>query len=201
MNFYASYEASATCTKNPEKLCATLPLYKSSPVWYNSIRKREGKPQKQTHGRKGKMKVIEHLATIERQYANWGRHCEQVLAYTLTGKIRKADHIPFDKDSDIPEFNMSVKSHRFTLASGNINYGDTLEEKIADFARRVHSTQFAYVTDDMTAYIMDLDEFVLFISTFGYLTKESERNGGKLKVQCKHESKALIQWLKDRVAA
>lgn len=164
-----------------------------------SERGKENPKNKPTEERE-KMKVIEHLATIERQYANWGRHCEQTLAYTLTGKIRKADHIPFDKDSDIPEFNMSVKSHRFTLASGNINHGDTLEEKIADFARRVHSTQFAYVTDDMTAYIMDLDEFVLFISTFGYLTKESERNGGKLKVQCKHESRALIQWLKDRVA-
>ena len=36
------------------------------------------------------------VATINRTYTNWGAHCEQALAFTLTGEIRKHDHVPFD---------------------------------------------------------------------------------------------------------
>ena len=90
------------------------------------------------------------VATINRTYANWGAHCEQALAFTLTGEIRKHDHVPFDKDSDIPEYNMSVKSSGFTLASAKVNHGETFEEKVTDFFARVHSTIFAYVANDFT---------------------------------------------------
>lgn len=143
------------------------------------------------------MKVTE----IERTYKNWGNHCEQALAYTVTGEIRKHDHIPFDKDSDIPEMNMSVKSSGFSLASAKVNHGDTFDEKLQDFAERVHSDKFAYVTQDFVAYIMDLTEFLLFVKTFCYWNRESTRNGGGYKIKCKAESKKMRAWLADRVAA
>ena len=64
-------------------------------------------------------------------YKNAGQNAEQSLAYALTGEIRKHDKVAFDKGSDIPEFKMSVKSARFTLAS-TLN-GESYEEMQADF--------------------------------------------------------------------
>lgn len=137
---------------------------------------------------------------IERTYANFGNHAEQALAYTLTGEIRKHDHIPFFMDSDIPEYGMSVKSSGFTLASAKVNIGETFDEKLNDFIERVHSVQFAYVAANMVAYIMNLDEFVQFIRMFCYMDKESTRNGGGYKIKCRHESKKMVAWLESQVA-
>lgn len=137
---------------------------------------------------------------IERFYDNFGNHAEQALAYTLTGEIRKHDHVPFYMDSDIPEYGMSVKASGFTLASAKVNHGDTFDEKLADFVKRVHSVKFAYVTADMVAYVMNLTEFVEFIKTFCYMDKESSRNGGGYKIKCKHESKKMVRWLEERAA-
>lgn len=137
------------------------------------------------------------VATINRTYTNWGAHCEQALAFTLTGEIRKHDHVPFDKDSDIPEYNMSVKSSGFTLASAKVNHGETFEEKVTDFFARVHSTIFAYVANDFTAYLMDKTTFEKFIRTFGRLDRESKKNGGGFKVKCLKESQKMIEWLKE----
>jgi hypothetical protein len=133
--------------------------------------------------------------------SNRGIHCEQALAFTLTGEIRKHDHVPFHMGSDIPEFNMSVKSSGFTLASGKINMGETFDEKLADFFGRVHSDKFAYVTVSMVAYIMDRNEFEQFLRTFGYMDRDSQKNGGLLKVKCRKESKKMLKWFEARVAA
>ena len=142
-----------------------------------------------------------NVTTIERTYSNWGNHCEQALAYTLTGEIRQHDHVPFFKDSDIPEYNMSVKSSGFTLASAKINHGETFDEKLNDFVSRVHSDKFAYVDFNMTAYIMDLTEFVLFIKTFCYWDRESSKNGGGYKIKCRKETKKMQEWLAAHAAA
>lgn len=141
------------------------------------------------------MKQMIRIASINRTYANYGNHVQQALDYTLTGKIRKHDAIPFDKGSDIPELKMSVKSNGFTLASSRINYGDTFEAKVNDYMSRTHSEQFAYVTLDGIAYIMDKATFEKFVRTFCYLDRESKRNGGGLKVKCLKESKKMLQWL------
>ena len=130
-----------------------------------------------------------------RNYPNFGQYAEQALTYTLTGEIRKPDRVPFDKDSDIPEYDMSVKSSGFTLASGRHNMGDTMEEKVNDFMARVHSKRFAYVSQSLVAYIMDADEFRSFITSFCYMGTDSAKNGGMKKIQCKKESKKMIEWL------
>jgi hypothetical protein len=140
------------------------------------------------------MKTIT-VTNIKRTYVNWGNHCEQALAYTLTGEIRKHDRVPFYADSDIPEYEMSVKSSAFTLASANVNHGDTFEEKLADFKARVHSKWFAYVTKDLIAYVMDLPTFERFVRTFCALDHESTQNGGGAKIKCRKESKKMLEWL------
>lgn len=141
------------------------------------------------------------VTDIARTYSNWGNHCEQALAYTLTGEIRAHDHVPFFADSDIPEYNMSVKASRFSLASAKVNHGDTFEEKLEDFRTRVHSDKFAYVTETMTAYIMTLDEFITFVKMFCYLDRESSKNGGGYKIKCRAESQKMRDWLASNLAA
>ncbi len=137
------------------------------------------------------------VTEIERTYANWGHHCEQALAFTATGEIRKHDNIPFYKDSDIPEYKMSVKSSGFSLASATANHGETFEEKLNDFFTRVHSDKFAYVSLDFTAYVMTKEVFEKFVRTFCHLDRESKKNGGGLKVKCKAESQEIIKWLQE----
>lgn len=145
------------------------------------------------------MKTIT-ITDIARTYSNFGQHAEQALAYTLTGEIRTHDHKAFFEDSDIPECHMSVKAGGFTLASGNINFGDTFEEKWADFRKRVVSTAFAFVTTEMVAYIMDINEFEAFVFTWCGLQKDSEKNGGLMKIRCKKESEKMLNWLHEKVA-
>ena len=138
------------------------------------------------------MKVI-NVAHIERTYSNWGQHCEQALAYTLTGEIKTADHLPFDKYSDIPEYEMSVKASHFTLASPKVNFGDTKEEKLADYKARVHSKWFAYVTDELVAYIMNIGEWMAFLERFTVSDKASGSHA--FKVRGKKENKEIRAWL------
>lgn len=141
------------------------------------------------------------VTEIERTYTNFGMHVEQCLAYMLTGEVRKHDRVPFYVDSDIPEFGISVKSSGFTLASANVNFGETKEEKIADYMARVVSKTVAYVTQDMVAYMMNLEEFREFIEKFCYLGRESQAHGGGLKLKCYKESKKMLSWLNAKVEA
>lgn len=132
---------------------------------------------------------------------NNGYWKERIAAYTLAGETdHRKDKVPFDKGSDIESLHMSVKSARFTLASGNINHGETLEEKVTDYTTRTASTSVAYVTNDLTAYIMTIAEFAAFMLRFCRLERESTKNGGAMKVKCGHESVAMIEWLKARAA-
>ena len=68
-------------------------------------------------------------------------------------------------------------------------------EGVADAAKR-----FAYVLKDFTrAYIMDKITYIAFIKAFGTVTRESEKNGGAEKIRLKSESKAMLEWLMERV--
>ncbi len=144
------------------------------------------------------MKVIV-VKQIERTYKNWGQHCEQALAFTLTGEMRSADHLAFDKASDIPEYRMSVKAHRFTLASPDVSFGRTREEKLYDYETRVHSTLFAYVTDEFIAYIMNLTEWMEFLRRFTFLDTASGTH--EKKVRGKSEGKEIRAWLQAHAVA
>ena len=140
-------------------------------------------------------------AAIERTYKNFGNHAEQALAFTLTGEIRKHDKVAYDKGSDIPEFNMSVKSSGFSLMSARLCESEDFEEIIAQYMARSASTCVAYVAQNMVAYVMNMKQFNEFLHRFCYLNRESTQNGGGVKVKMLKESKKVLAWLNERVAA
>ena len=134
-----------------------------------------------------------NLTQIERTYKNHGQHCEQMLAYTITGEIRKHDSKRFDVDSDIPEIKCSVKSARFTL-SQRVN-GETKEEQIADFFARSASERYAYVTKDYKAVMMEKEEFKEFLIRFCSITTASQKCGGMKVLKMRSESRAVRAYL------
>ena len=142
------------------------------------------------------MTVIQSL-NITRTYSNNGQHSQQVVDFTLTGNIRKADNHKWDAESDIPELNMSVKSARFTLAY-NLE-GETKEDKINDYFSRVKSTSWAYITNEGNIYIMNRIEFYDFLMMCVTLQKASSKNGGHYVVKQNYESEKIRQWLKARI--
>lgn len=139
--------------------------------------------------------------TFVSSLSNQGQARQQDVDYMLTGKIRKPDHVPFDVDSDIPEFGISVKSSRFTLVSAARVHGETFDEIWNEYARRVHSKWFCYATATGEAYFMNLEEFESFVRAFCTVERESSKNGGGLKIRCKKESKAMLTWLAAAMAA
>lgn len=139
------------------------------------------------------------LTTIDRVYKNAGQHAEQTLAYALTGEIRSHGHAKWNEESDIPEYHMSVKSSKATLMSSSQCNSTTHMEIIEEYFQGVASTSFAYVTADFqTAYIMDAVEFREFVAQFTYMTRESSKNGGGIKVRFREESSKMIYWLNMR---
>lgn len=109
----------------------------------------------------------------------------------------------YDRDSDINagDKHISVKASAFTLMSGNLCEGlETFDGIWNLYATRVHSNTFAYVTVDYTVYEMNLDEFKKFVYTFCRLERESEKNGGALKIRCRKESGKMLKWLADMAA-
>jgi hypothetical protein len=143
-----------------------------------------------------KMKVVK-LKSIKRQYKNNGQHAEQLADYALTGQIRKADRIAFDKGSDIPELEASVKSARFTLAS--TLEGETFKEQLEDYFTRTASKLAIYVSLELeTAFLMNMEEFRTFIETFCKLQRSSSKNGGKPVIRMGTETKKVQEWLLER---
>ena len=134
-----------------------------------------------------------------RNYKSNGQHKEQALAYVLTGEIRKADKIPFYMGSDIPEYEMSVKSSKFSLMNGNACICQDFNGIVEEFFSRAKSTKFAYVTNDMVAYVMDIEQFRQFVYLFCGLERESQKNGGRYKVKMRAESKKTIAWLVENI--
>lgn len=113
------------------------------------------------------------------------------------------DHVRYDQGSDISVNgkDISIKSDRFTLMSGNLCNGIKTFDGIWNLYRQnVHSNTFAYVTADMVVYEMDIEEFQQFVFRFCSLQKESEKNGGGMKIRARHESKTMLAWL-DSMAA
>ena len=139
------------------------------------------------------------IEQLDRVYKNNGQHMEQCATFTYTGEIRQHDNVPYDKGSDIPEYHISVKSSAFSLASAKLVKGDTVEEQLAYYMEHTASEKILYVTENYDGYEMSLTEFAEFVLTFGYITRESEKSGGGLKVRAKKESKKMLEWLAVRI--
>lgn len=123
----------------------------------------------------------------------------------LMGVTRtKHDSKAYDKDSDVVAGNMriSVKSSAFTLMAGSLCEGLTSFDSIWNlYESKTHSNTFAYVTADFIAYMMNLDEFKQFVYNFCHLERESEKNGGAMKIRCRKESGKMLKWLANMAAA
>ena len=125
------------------------------------------------------------LATIERTYKNDGQHKEQVARFTLTGQICKADNLPHDCGGDIG--NLQVKSSKATICKGT---------DLLSYLNEDGATAWGYVNADASEmFVMDKVEWMAFCEAFGYVTYESEKNGGGAKMRLKAESKKMMAWL------
>lgn len=113
----------------------------------------------------------------------------------------KHDSIAYDKDSDVNagERHISIKASKFTLMSGSLCEGRTSFDSIWElYAAKKHSNEWCYMTEDFTAYYMNLNEFKSFVYEFCGVEKESAKNGGAYKIRCKAESKRMLKWLEAR---
>ena len=120
-----------------------------------------------------------------RVYANNGQHAEQVMRFTLTGEICKADNLSHDKGGDV--LDIQIKSARATVCKGT----DLKAYLDLDGAKR-----YAYVTSDFTtAYVMTRAEYEGFVNEFGTITRESAKNGGAEKIRLGHETSKMRAWL------
>lgn len=91
---------------------------------------------------------------------------------------------------------ISVKASGFTLMSGNMCEGEESFDGIWNvYKRNTHSNEWAYVTEDYTVYEMNMAEFERFLRTFGRTERESEKNGGQMKIRLRKESKKMLNWL------
>lgn len=125
-------------------------------------------------------------------------NAEQSLRYFLHGYTTAHDSRRFDEASDID--NISVKSAHFTLVQGGLLNGSELEPMVDDYFSRVHSTEFAYVARDFTMYMMNAKKFREFLMAFCTVERDSYKNGGKLKVRARSESKRMVEWLNERAS-
>jgi hypothetical protein len=133
------------------------------------------------------MKKLNIASNMVRCYKNNGQHAEQLFRYYLTGKVAKADNLPADKGCDLGHY--SIKSARASVCKGR----DIVKHLESDKA-----TEFVYITVNEIAYIMNRQEYVEFVKTFGTVTRESTKNGGAEKIRLKHESKEMLEWLEER---
>ena len=128
------------------------------------------------------------LAKIDRFYKNNGQEAERVFRFSYEGKLCKADNLKHTDGADCD--NIQIKSARASVCKGTDIYAYLAEDK---------AERFAYVVADFSvAYIMTKALYIEFVKTFGTVTRESEKNGGGVKIRLKSESKALLEWLKER---
>lgn len=135
------------------------------------------------------------IKQLKRFYKNNGQHLEQCVTYTYTHEIRQHSNTPYNKDSDIPEYNISVKSSAFSLASANLIKGNTVAEQLAYYMEHTASEKVVYVTKNYDGYEMNMQEFAEFVTEFGYITRESQKSGGGIKVRVRKENKKMLEWL------
>ena len=110
----------------------------------------------------------------------------------------KHDSLAYDKASDLSVNGMdiSIKASAITLMSGNLCNGlESFDDIWSLYAENVHSNTFAYITNDFTVYMMNLGEFERFVRTFCRTERESEKNGGAMKIRCRKESAKMLKWL------
>ena len=142
--------------------------------------------------------TIDHIA-----HANAGIAREWALCRHYHISRTAHDHAAYDVASDIEADgkHISVKASAFTLMSGSLCEGiEDFDGIWTLYESRVHSDTFAYITADFTVYEMDIAEFKRFVYAFGRTERESEKNGGAMKIRLRKESAKMLAWLAAMVA-
>lgn len=130
-----------------------------------------------------------NLEPLQRTYKNNGQHAEQVFRFTLSGEVIKADNKPATECGDY--LDIQIKTAKATVCKGT----DLTLYLSLDAAKR-----YAYITKDFSiAYVMDKKLWQEFCATFGYATKESEKNGGREKIRLYDESRRMVEWLESHL--
>lgn len=127
-------------------------------------------------------------------HKNGGEFAEIVCKAIRGFKAEKDANTPFDKGSDIEETSTSIKSSGCGLT--DMKLADNREDFLAEYFRRVHSTNVDYVViidEEVTIYNMNMDEFREFTSKFATWDKHST------KVRIRTSGK-MIKWFEERVA-
>lgn len=113
------------------------------------------------------------------------------------------DSLAYDKgsDLDVNDKHISIKASAFTLMAGTLCEGKDDFDGIWNlYESKVHSNTFAYVTANFTVYEMNLAEFKMFVYTFAHTERESEKNGGAIKIRLCKESGKMLKWLAEQAA-
>lgn len=99
----------------------------------------------------------------------------------------------FDKCSDIPEYNASVKSSEATLC--NVVLADNFAETLDKFFEKVTSREFWYVVmieEDLHIYKMDKAEFREFVEKFAFFNERKQ-------VRIRKTGAKTIRWLEAKL--
>lgn len=145
------------------------------------------------------------LTGFQNNYSNNDGICREWALCRYFG-IEKSvhDNTSYDKGSDIelPDGrNISVKSKAFSLMCGNLCEGcRTFEGIWRRYYKRCHSNLWAYITLDWQCYMMDKKEFSKFVHMFAGLERESQKNGGGLKIKGRAETQKRIEWLEAQIS-
>ena len=117
---------------------------------------------------------------------------EDDFRYAVTGiSTNKHDSIEFSKGCDVLDY--SIKTSHASLPS--TLKGETIADKLNDMYKRDYANKYVYISDNNDAYIMNKREFTAFVTEFGRLERDSQKNGGGMKVRLLRESSRMLAWL------
>ena len=117
---------------------------------------------------------------------------EDDFRYAMTGiATHKHDSVEFSKGADVLDY--SIKTSHASLPS--TLKGETIADKLNDMYKRDYANKYVYIIDNNDAYIMNKREFTAFVTEFGRLERDSQKNGGGMKVRLLRESSRMLAWL------
>ena len=117
---------------------------------------------------------------------------EDDFRFAVTGSCaHKHDSVEFSKGADVLDY--SIKTSHASLPS--TLRGETIADKLEDMYKRDYANKYVYISDDNIAYIMNKCEFTAFVLAFGRLERDSQKNGGNMKVRLLRESSRMLAWL------
>lgn len=135
-------------------------------------------------------------------HRNKGIAAEWTYCRFLGIERNKHDAGGYDRGSDaeIGDRKISIKAGKFTLMSGSLCRGcDSFESILNRYESQTHSNEWVYITEEWMAFRMNKEEFHKFICRYGYLDRDSKKNGGGIKIRARKETIERRAWLEAQV--